>query len=318
LHATLRAIEQCDSATLAMTLQTDTNSLAPSSFPSITIITPVLGDAQHLEATLRSVIYQCYPNLEFIVIEDGASDEQREILQRYRAHFLWQTCPPGTELCAALNLAFVKATGEILGWLEPGEMLLTNGLHVIGSVFASLPDVEWITGLPFNFSPSGMPTGLKHLERWSRIRFLAGGNKYIHRDTTFWRRSLWERAGGTLATEYGLAGEFEMFVRFFRHARLYSVDALIGGYRTHPGNHDETGSHRRYNQICDQIADRELAGVPGAYGAKLFRQLTKIVSRIPKMRSLWHRYALQSMYRCPGWDWHPRIINRRDKWIFEK
>jgi len=301
-----------------MTLQTDTNSLAPSPFPGITIITPVLGDAQHLEATLRSVIYQCYPNLEFIVIEDGASDEQREILQRYRAHFLWQTCPRGTELCAALNLAFAKATGEILGWLEPGDMLLTNGLHVIGSVFASFPDVEWITGRPFNFSPSGMPTGLKHLERWSRIRFLAGGNKYIHRDTTFWRRSLWERAGGMLATEYGLAGEFEMFVRFFRHARLYSVDALIGGYRTHPGNHSETGSHRRYNQICDQIADRELAGVPGAYVAKLFRQLTKIVSRIPKVRSLWHRYALQSLYRCPGRDWHPRIINRRDKWIFEE
>lgn len=297
---------------------TVTSSLAASPFPSITIITPVVGDARHLEATIRSVIYQCYPNLEYIVIEDGADDERQQILQRYRAHFRWQTCPPGTELCAALNMAFAKASGEILGWLEPGEMLHTNGLHVIGSVFASFPDVEWITGRPFNFSLSGMPAGMKHLERWSRIRFLAGGNKYIHRDTTFWRRSLWQQAGGSLATEYGLAGEFEMFVRFFRYARLYSVDALIGGYRTHPGNHSATGSHRRYNQICDEIADRELAAVSGAYAAKLFRRLTRIVSHIPKVRSLWHRYALQSMYRCPGWDWHPRIINRRDKWIFEK
>ena len=295
-----------------------TSQPGSTSLPRITIITPAIGSEQRLEATIRSVIYQCYPNLEFIIIEDGASGEPREILQRYRSHFSWQTCPPGTDLCAALNMAFEKSSGEILGWLEPGDMFHTNGLHVIGSVFASFPDIEWITGRPFNFSPSGMPTGLKHLERWSRIRFLAGGNKYIHRETTFWRRSLWDRAGGSLSTAYGLAGEFEMFLRFFRHARLYSVDALIGGYRTHPGDHNSaTNSHRHYNQICDEIADRELAGVSGAYAAKLFRSLTRIIAHIPKVRSLWHRYALQSIYRCPGPDWHPRIVARGDKWLLD-
>lgn len=270
-----------------------------------------------MEATLRSVVYQDYPNLEFIVIEDG-SQERRRILEKYRERFVWQQCPPGTELCVALNKAFAKSSGEILGWLEPGEMLHTNGLAVIGGIFAALPEVEWITGRPFNFSPSGMPTGMKHLERWSRIRFLAGGNKYIHRDTTFWRRSLWERAGGALATEYGAAEEFELFLRFFRHARLYSVDALIGGYRTHPGNHSATGSHKRYNQICDEIADRELATVSGAYGAKLFRGITRMLAHIPKVRSLWKEWALQSVYRCPGPDWPPRIVMRKDKWVFEE
>src|SRR3981081_3733958 len=103
--------------------------------PAITIITPVVGAEHHLEATIRSVIYQCYPNLEFIVIEDGASGERPEILQRYRSHFLWQTCPPGKELCAALNMAFEKSSGEILGWLEPGGRVHPNGLHVIGNVF---------------------------------------------------------------------------------------------------------------------------------------------------------------------------------------
>ena len=301
-----------------MTANPGSSSRADSRFPRITIVTPALGNAEHLEATLRSVVYQDYPNLEYIVIEDGASDEPRRILEKYQAHFCWLSCAAGTELCAALNMAFAKSTGEILGWLEPGEMLHTNGLAVIGGIFAALPEAEWITGRPFNFSPSGMPTGMKHLERWSRIRFLAGGNKYIHRDTTFWRRSLWERAGGALATEYGAAGEFELFVRFFRHARLYSVDALIGGYRTHPGNHSATGSHKRYNQLCDEIADRELATVSGAYGAKLFRAITRMLAHIPKVRSLWKQWALQSVYRCPGPDWPPRIVMQKDKWIFEE
>jgi len=300
-----------------MTSQPGANPLTASRFPRITMVTPALSSDLWLEATLRSVVYQDYPHLEYIVIEDGASAERRRILEKYQSQLSWQTCPPGTELCAALNMAFLKSSGEILGWLEPGEMLHTNGLAVIGGVFRALPDVQWITGRPFNFTPSGMPTGIKHLERWSRIRFLAGGNKYIHRETTFWRRGLWERAGGALATEYGVAGEFDLFMRFFRHARLYSVDALIGGYRTHPGNHSATGTHRQYNQICDEIADRELSGVSGAYGAKLFRRLTRIVEQIPRMRRWWHKTALQSLYRCPGWDWHPRIVSRRDKWVLE-
>jgi glycosyltransferase involved in cell wall biosynthesis len=294
-----------------------TSATGPT-YPCITIVTPAIGADEYLEATLRSVIYQNYPNLEFIVIEDGTSCERRRILKKYESNFSWQICLPGTEVCAALNIAFAKASGEILGWLEPGDMLHVNGLAVIGGVFAALPDVEWITGRPFNFSPSGMPTGVKHLERWSRIRFLAGGNKYIHRDTTFWRRRLWERAGAALAAEYGAAGEFELFVRFFRYARLYSVEALIGGYRTHPGNHSTDGRHRRYNQICDEIADRELAALSGAYAPKLFRRLTRIIAHIPRVRRWWHTYVLFSVYRCPGWDWHPRIVAREDKWALEK
>jgi hypothetical protein len=289
-----------------------------ASMPRITIVAPALGNEQYLDATLRSVIYQDYPNLEFIVIEDGASGVRGRILEKYQSRFCWQSCAPGTELCAALNMAFANASGEILGWLEPGDMFHINALAVIGGVFAALPEVEWITGRPFNFSPSGMPIGIKHLERWSRMRFLAGGNKYIHRETTFWRRSLWERAGTTMSTEYGAAGEFELFVRFFRHARLYSVESLIGGYRTHPGNYSGDGSHRRYNQICDEIADRELAGISGAYAAKSFRTLTKIVARVPKVRSWWHKYAVQAVYRCPGPDWHRRIVMRGDEWMFEE
>jgi glycosyltransferase involved in cell wall biosynthesis len=294
-----------------------TSQFSPTSLPRITIVTPATAHDEYLEATIRSVVYQDYPSLEYIVIEDGTNSDRRHVLEKYESKFSRQTCPPGTELCAALNMAFAKSSGEILGWLEPGDMLHTNGLHVIGSVFTCFRDVEWITGRPFNFSPTGLPAGLKHLERWTRMRFLAGGNKYIHRDTTFWRRSLWERAGGTLATEFGSAGEFELFVRFFRHARLYSVDALLGVYRTHPGNHSASGSHRQYNQICDEIADRELAGIKGAYAAKLFRKMTRIVSNIARVRRLWHRYALQSVYRCPSRDWPPRIRARRDEWFFE-
>ena len=287
-------------------------------WPKVTLVSVCSGEGEELRDTVRSVVGQSYPNLEYVVVGIGDGLGRSSFLREFQGRFCWMDCADATEANAALNAAFAKTSGEIMGWLEPGEMLHTKGLYALGSVMAAFPEVEWIYGRPFNFSPSGIPAGIKPLERWSRIRFLAGGNKYIHRETLFWRRSLWERAGGKLNGELGVAAEFEMFVRFFRHAQLYSVDALIGGYRVHPGNHSTDGSHQRYNDAIDAIADRELASVKGAYAAKLFRQMTKITSRIPRVRNYWHRYAMKCIYRCPGPDRPPKIVAFGDEWFVRR
>jgi len=65
-----------------------------------------------------------------------------------------------------------------------------------------------------------MTVDIRTLPSWSRYRFLAGANKYIQQESTFWRRSLWEKAGGELNAAYRDVGDFDLWVRFFRHTRL--------------------------------------------------------------------------------------------------
>jgi glycosyltransferase involved in cell wall biosynthesis len=285
--------------------------------PRITMVTPCAGD--FLEDTIRSVVSQDYPTLDYIVVVYPSNSAGSSAVSKYEGQVRVLSLPQQMNACDALNRAFAESSGEIMGWLEPGEMLHTKGLFALGTIFAAFPEIEWITGRPFNFSRNGLPTGIKHLERWSRKRFLAGANKYIHRDTTFWRRSLWERAGSGLNSACGTAADFDLFVRFFRHARLYSADVLIGGYRTHPGQHSPTNdSYRRYNRLCDEISDRELATLLGAYPAKVFRQMTRLVAHVPKVRSLWHKYVLRSLYRCPGPDWHPKIVMKEGRWALDR
>ena len=79
-----------------------------------------------------------------------------------------------------------------------------------------------------------MTVDIRDLLNWSRYHFLAGANKYIQQESTFWRRSLWERAGSELNASYRDVGDFDLWVCFFRDARLYSVDALIGGTASIP------------------------------------------------------------------------------------
>lgn len=282
-------------------------------WPRISLVTvndEASEDRSALESTLQSVVRQQYPNLEHWIVDAGSGERGADD----GAPGLRLACLPGNTV-PALNSAFTQSSGEILCWLNAGELLHANALFAVGGIFSDLPQVDWITGIPTVFGANGEAVAVKHLERWSRTRFLAGANKYIHRDTTFWRRGLWEKAGGALAPATR-AVEFELFLRFFRHTRLYSAEALLGGWRSHPGDF-ASGTYREYNRACDEIADRELAGSPGLYAAKAFRKATRAVNRIPVVRRYWHKLVLQSVYRFPGPDWPPKIRNCAGRWQIE-
>jgi glycosyltransferase involved in cell wall biosynthesis len=288
-------------------------------WPKITLVTAVYNGAKYLEATIRSVVEQAYPNLEYIVVDDGSTDGTGEIIRKYeRAVSCWIR-QENQGLYAALNAGFARSTGEVMGWLNSSDLLQVNGLFTVGSVFAGLREVEWITGRPTKISATGMTIDVLRVPRWSRGRFLAGANKHIQQESTFWRRSLWGKAGGYLDTDYRAEGDFALWVRFFRHARLHSVNALIGGYRLHEGALS-AGNMERYNRNCDEIAGREVESLRGSERAALraFRWISDAVKPIPKVRGLWQRAAMQNLYWMRGRDW-PEVIEYGDRgWELRK
>jgi hypothetical protein len=159
-----------------------------------------------------------------------------------------------------------------------------------------------------------MTVDIRELPSWSRYRFLAGANKYIQQESTFWRRSLWEKAGSQLNDSYRDVGDFDLWVRFFRHARLYSVDALIGGYRFH-SDAISSSNMERYNQRCDKIIESELKSIPRAGALRVFRRVSNVVKHIPKVRGIWQRVALKSLYHLAGPDWPPVVVDQENKWV---
>jgi glycosyltransferase involved in cell wall biosynthesis len=288
-------------------------------WPRITLVTAVYNGEKYLEETILSVVQQGYPNLEYIVVDDGSTDSSAEIIKKYERNLSRWVSQGNQGLYGALNTGFARATGEVLGWLNANDKLHTNGLFVVGSVFAAFAEVEWITGRPTVFNDQGMTVEVQDLPRWSRSRFLAGANRHIQQESTFWRRGLWDRAGGSLETAYRAEGDFELWLRFFRHARLYSVDALIGGWRFHPNSlsHEDA---ERYDRNCDEILEKELGGTAGYGSVKVFRRIDRAIHRVPKMRGIWQRAVVNHLrwclYRTPGPDWPPVIEFKESRWSF--
>jgi glycosyltransferase involved in cell wall biosynthesis len=292
--------------------------LAPGTeWPRITLVTPVLNGIRFIEDTIRSIVYQGYPNLEYIVVDGGSTDGTIDVIREYQKHISWWTSRRDKGVYDALNTGFAQSTGSIMGWLNASDLLHTSGLFVVGSVFASLPAVEWLTGRPTRFNPNGMTVDIRALPSWSRYRFLAGANRYIQQESTFWRRSLWEKAGGELNGSYRDVGDFDLWVRFFRHARLHSVDALIGGYRFHSDSLSASNQDR-YNQRCDKIIESELKSIPRAGAVKIIRRVTSAVRNIPKVRGLWQRIALKSLYEFAGPDLPPIVEDQENKWVIRE
>lgn len=280
-------------------------------WPRITLVTPVLNGARYIESAIRSVIFQGYPNLEYIIVDGGSTDGTIEVIRKWSEHLAWWVSEPDGGMYDALNKGFARSSGEIMGWLSASDMLHVGSLWAVASVFMRFPEVEWITGIPTHFNEFGMTVGVSRLPRWSRIRFLVGANQYIQQESTFWRRSLWEKAGGCLDASLKMGGDFELWVRFFRHARLYSVNALIGGFRMHRdslglANIDEC--HR----VHDDIIRREIKSARLGRSMLILYSLSKFLLRLRLLGRL-YRVVL---YRLPGPDWPPVIRYDLDRgWV---
>jgi len=289
-------------------------STAP--WPKISIVTPVFNSAHYLEDAMRSVLDQGYPNLEYIVVDGGSTDGSLDIIRTHAAALHWHTSEPDNGMYDALNKGFAHSSGEVMGWISATDKLHTGSLFVVGSVFRDLPAVDWITGIPTAFDEQGNLTRVATLRRWTRWRFLAGANRYIQQESTFWRRRLWERAGRHVDASRRMASDFELWVRFFRHARLYPVAARIGGFRVHS---DSLGllELEECHRIQNEIIERELAATPGTSGIKLFRKLSAGILTVPALNAIWRHTVMSALLRMPGPD-QPPVIEYRSRWALRK
>jgi glycosyltransferase involved in cell wall biosynthesis len=286
-------------------------------WPRITIVTAVRNCARYIDEAICSVLDQGYPNLEYIIVDGLSTDGTVDIIRKYEKHLAWWVTQSDKNVYQALNTGFSGSSGQILGWLNGSDKLHPKSLYVVGSVFGGLPSVEWITGRPTQFSEDGMAIGVFAVPRWSRQRYLAGANRHIQQESTFWRRSLWERAGASLSESYKDVGDVDLWVRFFRHARLYPIDALIGGWRQHPDSisHSDLES---YNRNLNTVIELELEQNPDLSLVQLLKRTDRTIKRIPKVRVVWQRLVMDAiiwyMYHMPGSDLPPTIRYQEGRW----
>lgn len=101
--------------------------------PKISVITPSYNQGQFIEKTIQSVLGQNYPNLEYIIIDGGSTDDSVSIIKKYEKHLSYWVSEKDRGQSHAINKGFSKATGDIYYWINSDDYLLPGALELIGN-----------------------------------------------------------------------------------------------------------------------------------------------------------------------------------------
>jgi glycosyltransferase involved in cell wall biosynthesis len=112
---------------------------AGGEWPRITVVTPSFNQGAYIEETLRSVLLQGYPNLEYIVIDGGSTDGSVETIRRYARWLDYWVSEPDRGQAHALNKGFARASGDVLGWLNSDDVYLPGALKQVGATGVAFP-----------------------------------------------------------------------------------------------------------------------------------------------------------------------------------
>jgi glycosyltransferase involved in cell wall biosynthesis len=231
-----------------------------NNLPKISIVTPSLNQSKYLDECIDSILSQNYPNLEYLIMDGGSNDGSIEIIKKYEKYLTYWQCKPDDGQYNSIQAGLNKSTGEIMTWLNSDDKFHPNSLFKVANLFESHPSVEWICGRPTYLDHEGRLIGIyESIPVWKREDFLKKkyDDPFIQQESTFWKRSLWKKAGGYLDPKYNLAGDLELWIRFFRYADLFSFNALIGGWRKHD---DQKSSSQRsmYISQAEAIIENEV------------------------------------------------------------
>ena len=120
--------------------------LGGSPWPRVSIVTPSYNQGEFIEETIRSVLLQGYPNLEYIIIDGGSTDRTLEIIHKYERGLAYWTSEPDRGQSDAINKGFQRATGEFIGWLCSDDVLLSDAVRLSVDHFIQRPDVAMVCG----------------------------------------------------------------------------------------------------------------------------------------------------------------------------
>jgi len=250
-------------------------------FPKISIITPTYNSGKYLEETIKSVISQNYPDLEYIIIDGGSTDNTLEIIKKYSDYISFWVSEPDSGMYDAINKGFQKSTGEIMAWLNSDDIYHRGALLCVGGIFNDLPGVDWIVGKSCLFNREGICVKMNDYQSWSKNRMLIGDYKWIQQENVFWRRSLWDTSGARMNTSFKLAGDFELWMRFFDYSILYAVQTSFAGFRLHGKQLSVIEPAKYENEVLDIIWEQKVHNLKIRFGKFLF----SIVRRIDERKS---------------------------------
>lgn len=198
----------------------------------VSIITPSFNQAAFLEETIRSVLEQDYPDIEYIMVDGGSTDDSPEIIRKYSDRLAWWVSERDQGQAEAINKGFARARGEIVAWLNSDDVYHPGAVAAAVHAFALHPEAGMIYGNMLVIDEHGQPLNVLKYRQLSLEDFLCF--QIIGQPSVFMRRSVLEETGG-LDSSLHFMLDHKLWIQFARRAPVLHVNQIWAAARYHPG-----------------------------------------------------------------------------------
>jgi len=229
-------------------------------FPKISIITPSYNQGRFIEKTIKSILDQNYPNLEYIIMDGGSTDGTINILKKYGKQITWFS-DKDEGPADAINKGFKKATGEILSWIGSDDILLPDSLLKVSEYFEKHNNCQWAIGRCRIIDQNGREirkiiTTYKNLWLnhycYSTLLIL----NYINQPSVFFTKNAFKKIGNLKTKEYW-EFDYDYWLRLGKQYQPGLINEYLASFRVHKDTRtqldpkhfiEEIGTARRYTR----------------------------------------------------------------------
>lgn len=218
--------------------------------PRVSIITPSYNQGQFITETIESVLAQTYPNIEYIVMDGGSTDDTLAILKQYDGRLQWYSEPDEGQT-DAINKGFRRATGDIIAWLNSDDLYFPDTVETVVNYLLKSPDHMFVYGDVVAIDDRGKVYGRRHHVHQTNFHELLHGSDPIVQPGSFWRKTLWDELG-ELDTNLHYVMDYEYWLRIAQRYPLYYLPKALAKERIYANAKTYHGAMQRIEEI-DQV-----------------------------------------------------------------
>jgi len=216
--------------------------------PRVSVITPSYNQARFLERTIRSVIRQGYPHLEYIVIDGGSTDGSVEIIRKYADRLAFWISEPDGGQANALNKGMARVTGDIVGWVNSDDFYYPGAIDAAVDAFATDPTIGFVYGRGNRVDERDALIEPFMFTRPFDVDALAHGVDYILQPTVFMRRGALAAVDPMDATLHWTL-DWDLWIRLGRKFPARMIDHVTAASREYGETKTSKGGFERMAEI---------------------------------------------------------------------
>lgn len=211
-------------------------------------------------------------------MDGGSTDNSLAIIKKYEGDIVYWESETDKGMYDAINKGFSRSSGDIMCWINSDDVLWEGSLFYVAEAFKCKRKIQWLQGYPSVINENGKlvyqrdPVYSKY--HFYLLRYIKNFT-FIQQESTFWSRSLWEKAGSALSLDLSLAADFELWMRFFEIEKLYCTKQQLGAFRIREGQ--KSGDKETYLKQAKLVVDNYV---------KNKNYLERIIIKFLKMFSL--------------------------------